>query len=80
MYRIFSYSQLNLGRETYQPHGRAWWPVIRLYWQIFVGKNDGELEAHLSQEKPFLGKENGGNVMGGPLIIKHHSPCNVEIL
>ena len=47
----------------------------------FCREKRWKLEGHLSHEKPFLGKENGGNVgMGGPLIINHHFPYSVEIL
>jgi len=47
----------------------------------FCREKRWKLEGHLSQEKPFLGKENGGNVgMGVSLIINHHFPCDVEIL
>lgn len=47
----------------------------------FCREKRWKLEGHLSQEKPFLGKENGGNVgMGVPLIINHHFPYDVEIL
>ena len=54
-------------------------------WSVYIGRflSGKTMESWklISQEKPFLGKENGGNVgMGVPLIINHHFPYDVEIL